>query len=233
MHHVPVMYACLSLQPTRRTSLCCVSTTSSSCPPPMRPSCSRSGSSTTQLLAVHTLLQVGSAMWAHYQRFIQGWCTAVRRAGLSSRQADKEWATQCTACLVRLVFFAQCACARSGYRCLPGSWETIKDSAAALLLILNIGSYRQLRHTPCLTCLTLSPTNTLYFGYLLITAGAKLPGGPENLLVASHNKALHVYRGNVLCWAARTDTQPVAVRVADIMTNTGQVREGGQMDGTL
>lgn len=33
----------------------------------------------------------------------------------------------------------------------------------------------------------------------------------ENLLVASHNKSLAVYRGNVLCWAARMDVQPVAV----------------------
>ncbi|KAL6763407.1 PTHB1 N-terminus-domain-containing protein [Haematococcus lacustris] len=52
-------------------------------------------------------------------------------------------------------------------------------------------------------------------------AESKLPGGLENLLVASHNKALLVYRGNVLCWAARMDSQPVAVKVADISTSTG------------
>jgi hypothetical protein len=31
------------------------------------------------------------------------------------------------------------------------------------------------------------------------------------MLVASHNKSLLVYRGNVLCWSAKTDIQPVAV----------------------
>ena len=34
--------------------------------------------------------------------------------------------------------------------------------------------------------------------------GAKMPGGPENLLVATHTRNLQVYRGNVLVWSARS-----------------------------
>jgi len=49
--------------------------------------------------------------------------------------------------------------------------------------------------------------------------GAKVPGGVENLLVATHTRALLVYRGNVLSWAARMDMQPVAVQVADLGPN--------------
>jgi Bardet-Biedl syndrome 9 protein len=42
---------------------------------------------------------------------------------------------------------------------------------------------------------------------------ASAPGGEENLLVATHTKALLVYRGNTLAWSARTEIQPVAVKV--------------------
>jgi Bardet-Biedl syndrome 9 protein len=37
---------------------------------------------------------------------------------------------------------------------------------------------------------------------------------PENLLIATHTKALLVYRGQELAWAARLELLPVAVRVA-------------------
>ncbi|GAX83403.1 hypothetical protein CEUSTIGMA_g10828.t1 [Chlamydomonas eustigma] len=46
--------------------------------------------------------------------------------------------------------------------------------------------------------------------------GAKTAGGPENLLVATHTRNLLVYRGTTLAWSAHTDTQPVAVAVADL-----------------
>ncbi|GLI70845.1 hypothetical protein VaNZ11_015856, partial [Volvox africanus] len=53
--------------------------------------------------------------------------------------------------------------------------------------------------------------------------GAKTPGGAENLLVATHTKALLVYRTSVLSWAAKADLQPVAVAVADLPTMRGAV----------
>ncbi|GIM12857.1 hypothetical protein Vretimale_16089, partial [Volvox reticuliferus] len=53
--------------------------------------------------------------------------------------------------------------------------------------------------------------------------GAKTPGGAENLLVATHTKALLVYRTSVLSWAAKADLQPVAVAVADFPTMRGAV----------
>ncbi|KAF5831159.1 PTHB1 C-terminus-domain-containing protein [Dunaliella salina] len=58
-------------------------------------------------------------------------------------------------------------------------------------------------------------------------AEAHLPGGPENLLVASHNHGLHVYRTTMLCWAARTLTQPIALRVADFITADDSEAGGG------
>lgn len=45
---------------------------------------------------------------------------------------------------------------------------------------------------------------------------ASAPGGEENLLVATHTKALLVYRGNTLAWSARTEIQPVAVKVGSL-----------------
>ncbi|GLC42379.1 Protein PTHB1 [Pleodorina starrii] len=51
--------------------------------------------------------------------------------------------------------------------------------------------------------------------------GAKTPGGTENLLVATHTKALLVYRTTVLSWAAKSDVQPVAVAVADLPAMRG------------
>ncbi|KXZ41737.1 BBS9 protein [Gonium pectorale] len=51
--------------------------------------------------------------------------------------------------------------------------------------------------------------------------GAKTPGGPENLLVATHTRALLVYRSSVLTWAAKADLQPVALEVADLPAMRG------------
>mmetsp|Transcript_14226 Transcript_14226/g.38566 ORF Transcript_14226/g.38566 Transcript_14226/m.38566 type:complete len:906 (-) Transcript_14226:247-2964(-) len=56
---------------------------------------------------------------------------------------------------------------------------------------------------------------------------AQLPGGPENLLVASHNHGLHVYRTTMLCWAARTLSQPIALRVADFVSADNSQDGGG------
>ncbi|KAG2452068.1 hypothetical protein HYH02_003104 [Chlamydomonas schloesseri] len=53
--------------------------------------------------------------------------------------------------------------------------------------------------------------------------GAKTPGGAENLLVATHTKALLVYRTTVLSWAAKHDLQPVAVAVADLPAMRGAI----------
>ncbi len=39
---------------------------------------------------------------------------------------------------------------------------------------------------------------------------------PENLLVATHTRALLVYRASALCWAARAELQPVALAVAEL-----------------
>ena len=55
------------------------------------------------------------------------------------------------------------------------------------------------------------------------TAGAKAPGGPENLLVATHTRNMLVYRGSTLVWAARADTQPVAITIADIGSMRGMI----------
>jgi Bardet-Biedl syndrome 9 protein len=46
---------------------------------------------------------------------------------------------------------------------------------------------------------------------------------PENLLVATHTKALMVYRGQELAWAARLETLPVAVRVAALQGMQGMI----------
>ncbi|KAG2488148.1 hypothetical protein HYH03_013291 [Edaphochlamys debaryana] len=53
--------------------------------------------------------------------------------------------------------------------------------------------------------------------------GAKTPGGPENLLVATHTKALLVYRTTVLSWAAKADAQPCALAVAELPSMRGAV----------
>ncbi|GFR41608.1 hypothetical protein Agub_g2332 [Astrephomene gubernaculifera] len=58
--------------------------------------------------------------------------------------------------------------------------------------------------------------------------GAKAPGGPENLLVATHTRALLVYRSSVLTWAAKADLMqagavPVAITVADLPGMRGGV----------
>ncbi|WIA34315.1 hypothetical protein OEZ86_012654 [Tetradesmus obliquus] len=46
---------------------------------------------------------------------------------------------------------------------------------------------------------------------------------PENLLVATHTKALMVYRGQELAWAARLEMLPVAVRVAALEGMQGMI----------
>jgi Bardet-Biedl syndrome 9 protein len=46
---------------------------------------------------------------------------------------------------------------------------------------------------------------------------------PENLLVATHTKALLVYKGQELAWAARLEMLPVAVRVAALEGMQGMV----------
>jgi Bardet-Biedl syndrome 9 protein len=46
---------------------------------------------------------------------------------------------------------------------------------------------------------------------------------PENLLVATHTKALMVYRGQELAWAARLEVVPVAVRVAALQGMQGMI----------
>jgi Bardet-Biedl syndrome 9 protein len=46
---------------------------------------------------------------------------------------------------------------------------------------------------------------------------------PDNLLVATHTKALLVYRGQELAWAARLEMLPVAVRVAALEGMQGMV----------
>jgi hypothetical protein len=46
-------------------------------------------------------------------------------------------------------------------------------------------------------------------------AGGAAPGG-DNLLVATHTRALLVYQGAALAWAARLELQPVALRVAAV-----------------
>jgi len=48
-----------------------------------------------------------------------------------------------------------------------------------------------------------------------VTAGAG-GGEADNLLVATHTKALLVYQGSALVWAARLEVQPVALRVAAV-----------------
>ncbi|MEW5301465.1 MAG: hypothetical protein WDW36_004324 [Sanguina aurantia] len=45
--------------------------------------------------------------------------------------------------------------------------------------------------------------------------GSKAQGGAENLMVVTHTANLLVYRGSQLCWAAKMDTQPVAVAISD------------------
>ena len=60
--------------------------------------------------------------------------------------------------------------------------------------------------------------------------GAKMAGGAENLLVATHTKALLLYRGSVLTWAAKMDTQPVSQGWQGRMQG-GQVRRAGQAEG--
>eukprot|EP00877_Chromochloris_zofingiensis_P007511 jgi/Chrzof1/3012/Cz12g08060.t1 len=54
------------------------------------------------------------------------------------------------------------------------------------------------------------------------TAGNK-PSRLDNLLVATHTKALLVYQGATLSWAAKLETQPVAVRVAQIGATKGMI----------
>lgn len=46
---------------------------------------------------------------------------------------------------------------------------------------------------------------------------------PENLLVATHTKALLVYKGDSLAWAARLELLPVAVRVAEVDGMQGMI----------
>lgn len=53
--------------------------------------------------------------------------------------------------------------------------------------------------------------------------GAKTQGGAENLLVATHTKALLVYRTSMLSWAAKADHQPVALAVADMPGMRGAI----------
>jgi hypothetical protein len=38
----------------------------------------------------------------------------------------------------------------------------------------------------------------------------------ENLLIATHTKALQVYRGQQLAWAAQLELVPVAVRITSV-----------------
>jgi Bardet-Biedl syndrome 9 protein len=54
------------------------------------------------------------------------------------------------------------------------------------------------------------------------SSGGRAPAAVqvENLLIATHSKALQVYRGQQLAWAAQLDVLPVAVRV----TNLGGVK---------
>lgn len=43
------------------------------------------------------------------------------------------------------------------------------------------------------------------------------------MLVATHTKALHVYRGQQLAWAAQLELLPVAVRVTSIAGVRGMI----------
>eukprot|EP00775_Hariotina_reticulata_P008314 gene8314-8499_t len=61
-------------------------------------------------------------------------------------------------------------------------------------------------------------------------AGSRGSGGdltisspPENLLIATHTKALLVYRGQQLAWAAKLELQPVAVHVAAFAHQQGMI----------
>jgi Bardet-Biedl syndrome 9 protein len=45
----------------------------------------------------------------------------------------------------------------------------------------------------------------------------------ENLLIATHTKALQVYRGQQLAWAAQLEQVPVAVRVTSIAGVRGMI----------
>jgi hypothetical protein len=48
-------------------------------------------------------------------------------------------------------------------------------------------------------------------------AGSSGAGGAaDSLLVSTHTRALLVYQGSALAWAARLDLQPVALRVAEL-----------------
>lgn len=67
------------------------------------------------------------------------------------------------------------------------------------------------------------PTHTYTHNPTAASAAAKSQGGPESLLIATHTRSLLVYRGSALAWAARAESQPVAVAVAEVGGVQGMV----------
>lgn len=57
------------------------------------------------------------------------------------------------------------------------------------------------------------------------SSGGRAPAAVqvENLLIATHSKALQVYRGQQLAWAAQLDVLPVAVRVTSLVGVKGMI----------
>jgi Bardet-Biedl syndrome 9 protein len=89
---------------------------------------------------------------------------------------------------------------------------------------------RRLDHHPsCFWSYPANPTSTSTDAVAAAKGGSASSRGPaavvqaENLLIATHTKALQVYRGQQLAWAAQLELVPVAVRVTSIAGMRGMI----------
>lgn len=89
---------------------------------------------------------------------------------------------------------------------------------------------RRLDHHPsCFWSYPANPTATSTDTAAAAKGGSANSRGPaavvqaENLLIATHTKALQVYRGQQLAWAAQLELVPVAVRVTSIAGVRGMI----------